>query len=60
MEFLEQVITDKDKVICKFWIDEDGDVDPENLPHAKELCQLFRIMRLRNVEIEFTGRIIDE
>lgn len=62
MEFLEQRVYDEktDKTICKFWIDETGEVDLENLPHPEEIGLLLKTLRLRNVEIEFTGRIENE
>lgn len=47
----------EEKEICRFWVDENGDVDIDNLPHGKEIALLLKVLKLKNVEIEFTGRI---
>jgi hypothetical protein len=46
--------------LCKFWIDENGDVDEDNLPSKKPLAELLQALRIYEVHVEFTGRVEDE
>lgn len=46
--------------ICKFWIDENGDIDSDNLPSNGEVAKLLQAMRLHEIFTEFTGRVEDE
>lgn len=50
----------KEIEICKFWIDETGDVDEDNLPSKKEISHLLQALRIHEVYIDFTGRIEDD
>lgn len=64
MEFMQYRVyythLNEEKEICKFWIDESGDVDEDNLPGKKEISHLLQTLRLRDVHVEFTGRIEDD
>lgn len=64
MEWLEQrmyyVVDKKEIFLCKFWIDETGEVDIENLPTPQEIAILFKQMRLREIHVEFTGVIVED
>lgn len=57
MEFIEMKAVTKDKIIATFWVDQNGEVDEENLPCKREIALLLKTLKVKNVEIEFTGRI---
>jgi len=46
--------------LCKFWIDENGEVDTHNLPNRGDTAKLLQALRLYDVQVEFTGRVEDE
>lgn len=50
----------KEVELCKFWIDENGDIDSENLPSNGEVARLLQAIRLHDIYTEFTGRIENE
>lgn len=57
---LNKEIEDEEIEVCKFWIDESGDVDEDNLPSKKEISRLLQTLRLRDVCVEFTGKVEDD
>lgn len=46
--------------LCKFWINENGDIDSDNLPSNGEVARLLQAIRLHDIHTEFTGRIENE
>ena len=46
--------------LCKFWIDENGEVDQENLPNKASTAELLQALRLYQVHVEFTGKVDDD
>jgi len=46
--------------LCKFWIDEEGEVDTDNMPSKRAMASLLQALRLYDVQVEFTGRVEDE
>lgn len=46
--------------LCKFWIDEDGEVDQDNLPSKVATAELLQAMRVYEIQIEFTGKVEDD
>lgn len=54
------VHSDKEVEICKFWTDENNDIDGENMPSNWEINRLLQAMMFHDVHIESTGLIEDE
>jgi hypothetical protein len=46
--------------LCKFWIDDQGEIDTHNLPSQGDIAQLLQALRLYDVQVDFTGRVEDE
>lgn len=61
MEYRAYCVKQKQEVdLCRFWINEKGEVDTQNLPDSGDIGQLLQSLRLYEVHVEFTGRIEDE
>lgn len=51
---------EREFTLCKFWVDENGNIDEDNLPSSKGIAALLQALRLYEVHVEFTGRVEDE
>jgi len=51
---------DKEFTLCKFWIDEEGEIDMDNFPSNQSMANLLQALRIYDVHVEFTGRVEDE
>lgn len=58
--YYKNALSNKDEEICKFWIDENGEVDVDNLPPNRDVATLLQRLRLYEIHVEFTGRIEDD
>jgi len=46
--------------LCKFWLDESGNVDEDNLPSKGEIARLLQALRIYEAHVEFTGKVENE
>ena len=64
MEFIQYRVyyshLNKEVEVCRFWIDENGEIDSDNLPSNGAIARLLQAIRLHEIHVEFTGRIEDE
>ena len=62
MEYLQQRVYKEhnDQTICTFWIDENGEVDSDNLPSNGEFAELLKQLRVHDISVEFTGKIVED
>lgn len=52
----------EEKTIDTFWVDDDGNVDPDNLPGKRELCELLKVLKYRtdSIWVEATGVTVED
>ncbi len=60
MKYYQQKVTKGNKIICTFWIDENGDIDSDNLPSNGEVALLLRQLMLHDLTVEETGNVVNE
>lgn len=52
----------QNRLIGMFWVDDNGNVDPDNLPSSYDLCDLLKALKYRpqGLSIEATGMSVEE
>lgn len=64
MDFMQYrvycVKQEKEETLCKFWVNDLGEIDQENLPNKASTAELLQALRVYDVHVEFTGKIEDD